>query len=122
MRKRFFRILKRYLIVLGAGILYFVFTTVTKIGIPCPFRLVTGFLCPGCGISRMMIALANFDFVSAFHHNPFILLTSPIILFIVVYSDYRYIKTGDGSFGKWKFLLIAELAGLLIFGVARNMI
>jgi hypothetical protein len=122
MQKHFFRILKRYLIVSGAGILYFVFTAVTKIGIPCPFRLGTGLLCPGCGISRMLIALAHLDLASAFRYNPFILLTSPVILFIIVYSDYRYIKTGDGSFGKWKFLLFAELAGLLIFGVARNMV
>lgn len=122
MRKRFFRILKRYLIVLGAGILYFVFTSVTKIGIPCPFRFVTGLQCPGCGISRMLIALAHLDFVSAFHYNPFILLTSPILLFIIFYADYRYIKTGDSSLGKWNFLLIAELAGLLIFGIARNIV
>lgn len=120
MQKRFFRILKKYLIVLGAGILYFVFTSVTKIGIPCPFRLITGFQCPGCGISRMLISLVHLDFVSAYHYNPFILLTSPIILFIIVYSDYRYIKTGDGSFGKWNFILMAELAGLLIFGILRN--
>ena len=122
MRNRFFRILKRYLIVLGAGILYFVFTTVTKIGIPCPFRFVTGLQCPGCGISRMLISLAHLDLVSAFHYNPFILLTSPILLFIIFYADYRYIKTGDGSLGKWNFFLIAELAGLLIFGIVRNIV
>ena len=122
MRKRFFRVLKKYLIVLGAGILYFVFTTVTKIGIPCPFHLITGFQCPGCGISRMLISLARLDFVSAFQHNPFILLTSPILLFIIFYSDYLYIRKGDSSLGKWNILLVAELAGLLVFGVLRNII
>ena len=120
MRKRFFRVLKKYLIVLGAGILYFVFTSVTKIGIPCPFYYLTGLQCPGCGVSRMMLALARLDFSHALQYNPFILLTSPILLFIIFYSDYLYIKTGNGSLGKWNFLMIAELAGLLIFGVARN--
>ena len=70
----------------------------------------------------MLISLVHLDFVSAYHHNPFILLTSPIILFAIVYSDYRYIKTGDGALGKWKYLMIAELAGLLIFGILRNII
>ena len=120
MQKRFFRVLKKYLIVLGAGILYFVFTSVTKIGIPCPFRLMTGYQCPGCGISRMLISLAHLDFISAYHHNPFLLLTSPIILFMIGCCDYRYVKTGDGTLGKWKYLMIAELAGLLLFGVFRN--
>ena len=122
MRKRFFQVLKKYLLVFGAGIVYFVFSTLTKIGIPCPFRLITGLQCPGCGISRMAIALLHFDFTSAFHYNPFILLTSPILLFIIFYSDYLYIVKGDGSLGKWNFLLIAELAGLLIFGIVRNLI
>ena len=122
MQKRFFRVLKRYLIVLGAGILYFVFTTVTKIGIPCPFRLITGFQCPGCGISRMLISLVKLDFVSAFQYNPFILLTLPILCFIVFYSDYLYIRKGDGSLGKWNILLIFELVGLLVFAVLRNVL
>ena len=122
MQKRFFRVLKRYLIVLGAGILYFVFTTVTKIGIPCPFYYITGLQCPGCGISRMMIALARLDFTQALQYNPFIFLTLPILLFIIFYSDYLYIKTGNGSLGKWNFLMAAELTGLLIFGVVRNIL
>ncbi|MBR7161246.1 MAG: DUF2752 domain-containing protein, partial [Clostridia bacterium] len=95
---------------------------VTKNGIPCPFRFFTGLQCPGCGISRMLIALLHLDLVSAFRYNPFIFLTSPILCFAVFYSDYLYIKTGDGTLGKWKFLLIAELAGLLVFGIVRNMI
>ena len=122
MRKRFFRVLKKYLIVLGAGILYFVFTSVTKIGIPCPFYYITGLQCPGCGISRMMLALARLDFTQALQYNPFIFLTLPILLFIIFYSDYLYIKTGNGSLGKWNFLMAAELAGLLIFGVVRNIL
>ena len=122
MRKRFFRVLKKYLIVLGAGILYFVFTSVTKIGIPCPFYYITGLQCPGCGISRMMLALARLDFTQALQYNPFIFLTLPILLFIIFYSDYLYIKTGNGSLGKWNFLMVAELAGLLIFGVVRNIL
>ena len=122
MQKRFFRVLKRYLIVLGAGILYFVFTTVTKIGIPCPFRLITGFQCPGCGISRMLISLVKLDFAAAFQYNPFILLTLPLLCFVIFYSDYLYIKKGNGALGKWNILLIFELVGLLIFGVLRNVL
>ena len=83
MKNRFFKVLKRYLILLGAGILYFVFISVTKIGISCPFYLFTGLQCPGCGITRMILSLLRADFAGAFRHHPVLLLTSPIILFII---------------------------------------
>ena len=122
MKERFFRVLKKYVGVLGIGILYFVFIKVTKIGIPCPFRLITGFQCPGCGLSRLCVALIQLDFAAAFQYNPFIFITAPILCFIIFFSDYLYIKKGDSSLGKWNILLILELIGLLVFGVLRNIV
>ena len=122
MRKRFFRVLKKYLIVLGAGILYFVFTSVTKIGIPCPFYYLTGLQCPGCGVSRMLMALLRFDFVSAFHYNPAVLLTAPIILFCILRSDVEYIQTGNRPQNQYRFVWITVLVILLGFGIIRNIV
>ena len=121
MKARLLRVVKRYGILLAIGILYFVFVSLTDIGIPCVFRLVTGFQCPGCGISRMLAALIRLDFVSALHYNPVILLTSPILLFAFIHSDIDYIWSGKYSVGKYQFLWIAELVILLAFGVIRNL-
>lgn len=39
--------------------------------VPCPFRLVTGMPCPGCGMTRSVIALARGDLPGAWHFHPF---------------------------------------------------
>lgn len=123
MRQRLYRVARRYAVILGVGLLYFVFVRVTKIGIPCPFRAVTGLQCPGCGISRMAISLLRLDFVSAFYANPVILLTSPILLFCIADSDLSYIRTGKASSHPWcRVLLLMVLAALLVFGIVRNLI
>jgi len=38
--------------------------------IPCPFHSVTGIQCPGCGMTRACIALANGDLGDALRYNP----------------------------------------------------
>ncbi|MBQ2989056.1 MAG: DUF2752 domain-containing protein [Clostridia bacterium] len=121
MKRRLLRVASRYGIVLGIGLLYFGFVSLTKIGIPCPFRLITGLQCPGCGISRMLMAVIRLDFVSAFHYNPVVFLTSPILLFLILLSDLDYIRTGRSSANRFQAVWIAELAILLAFGVIRNL-
>lgn len=37
----------------------------------CPFRLLTGLNCPGCGMTRSMVALAGGDLWCAACFNPF---------------------------------------------------
>lgn len=120
MKERLFRVIRRYGVLLGVGVAYFVFVTVTRIGIPCPFRLITGLQCPGCGVSRMMLALARLDLVSAFAYNPVVLLTAPILLYCLIRSDIDYIRTGRSSVSKYNFVWISETVILIVFGVVRN--
>ena len=120
--KRFLTLLKKVCAVLGAGIAYLLFTELTGWGIPCVLFQTTGIYCPGCGISRMLMALIRLDFVSAFHYNPAVLLTSPILLFFLIRSDIGYIRTGKSSVNKYNFVWIAELVILLAFGVVRNLL
>ena len=50
----------------------------------CPFRVVTGFACPGCGSTRAMHALVHGDVVSAFKFNPLLVLSLPFLLYAFV--------------------------------------
>ncbi len=50
----------------------------------CPFRLLGGFSCFGCGMSRAFEALLHFDFVTAFNMHPLIyIMPVAVILFLV---------------------------------------
>jgi len=44
------------------------------IGLPCPFRWLTGWECPLCGATRMGSALLHLDLASALAFNPVVLL------------------------------------------------
>jgi hypothetical protein len=46
----------------------------TGLGLPCPFRLLTGWDCPLCGGTRMGDALLHGDVPAAFGFNPLALL------------------------------------------------
>jgi hypothetical protein len=47
----------------------------------CPFNLITGIPCPGCGMTRAFLALARGDLITALHYNPFSMLLAAIIIF-----------------------------------------
>ena len=59
----------------GLSVLY----AATGAGLPCPFRMATGWDCPLCGGTRLGAALLQGDLVSAFSYNP-LLLVSLVLL------------------------------------------
>lgn len=46
----------------------------TGLGVPCPFRSITGWDCPFCGGTRMGAALLHGDLAAAWAYNPFALV------------------------------------------------
>src|SRR5260221_6190048 len=47
----------------------------------CPFRLVTGFQCPGCGSPRASYPLIHLPPIAPFNLKPLLMLTLPLILY-----------------------------------------
>ena len=58
------------------------------IGQVCPMVFLTGFPCPGCGLTRAGIALLSLDFKEAFQLNCMIF---PIAAFLLYFCICRYI-------------------------------
>lgn len=105
----------------GAG-LFYAMLCAAGYAIPCVFHAVTGLYCPGCGISRMCLALLRFDFGSAFQYNAAALLTLPVFAAWGIYTLYGYLKTGTSRpTGAVKCLVWALTAFFLLFGVLRNL-
>lgn len=38
----------------------------------CPFRLCTGYACPGCGLTRSALAVVRGDLETAWRYHPFV--------------------------------------------------
>ena len=110
----------KYSVIFGIALAYLVFVLLTGYGIPCLFSEITGLECVGCGISRMLLALLRFDFVSAFHYNAFLFITGPFLLAYLVASEVNYVRHGTRRMGKWDIFLYVELILAIAYGVLRN--
>ena len=70
--------------ILPAVISVAVFILMSKLtGYGCPIRRVTGFSCPGCGMTRAYIALLSGDIRGAFYYHPLFLLPIPAAALII---------------------------------------
>lgn len=114
------RLVKWLCAVLIIGIVYFVLITLTDVGIPCIFRLITGLYCPGCGITTMFLRLARLDFIGAFHANAAVLCLSPFwIIYGIVKIFFSPKWTENNSIAE-KVLIWSSLILLILFGIMRN--
>lgn len=90
---------RKYLLLLL--ILYFalVYILFHIFGISCVFLKFSGFPCPGCGMTRAVLALMKFDIVSAAKYNITVFFMPYV--FIYVFFDlksnvHNYIMAGIG--------------------------
>lgn len=121
MKERIILTLKSFATLLGAGLLYYIFYSITGIGLLCPLNFLTGLLCPCCGISRMLISLLKFDFEAAFYYNSALLIFMPLWLTLCTIYFYNYIKTGSKKPKKWMtIVLYSSFAVVVVFGILRN--
>lgn len=121
MTKRIKRAIGFILIVLSVLLAYALFCYYIGFGIPCIFNIITGFKCPGCGITRMCLSLLRLDFKSAFYYNPAILIMLPLFLVILIRAVYVYIKNGNLNLGKvFDIIIYIIIIILIIFGILRN--
>ncbi len=51
----------------------------------CPFLLLTGYKCPGCGTLRGIHSLLHFKIGEAFGYNPLMVLSLPFLLALSVF-------------------------------------
>lgn len=120
-KKRLFKLIKNTSLLVCVGLLYYVFFRITGIGIPCLIKLITGKYCPGCGLSRMLIALLHLDFVSAAKYNFLLFALLPVGLIFGARKAYIYVKTGDSSTDKTEQIVIIIIFVLtVLFWILRN--
>ncbi len=113
--------IKRAVLVSIIGLGYAFFVQKTGYAIPCLFYKITGFYCPGCGVSRMCLALLKGDIKSAFYANQMIMICIPILLFIGIKSIIEIKKYGKIKKKQKDILLWCMVIGFVIFGVLRNL-
>src|SRR3954464_9241551 len=106
----------------GAAALWYFDPTTAGFFPVCPLYSMTGFACPGCGLTRGFHALFHGDVLTALDFNALI----PIWTLVFGYLFLSFVLTAIRGRGlSWKFLTPSILFGFLIvlltFGVLRNL-
>lgn len=119
--------MSKKLIITGlAGVVciaYYFLLTFFNVGIPCLFHEITGLLCPGCGITRMILSILHLDFKSAFQYNPVIFVFSPVIIYFIIRLYVSWLKSKSYKLSLFENIVVyIMLIVLLIFGIIRNLI
>ena len=105
------------------GLAYALFIQCTGLGIPCMFRLVTGYRCPGCGMTHAAMALIHGQPKTAFRENPLSLSVVPLLLLYGAYRAEVYIRTARTDFRKWEIVFLGVLwVVVLAFWLLRNLL
>ena len=105
------------------GLAYALFIQCTGHGIPCVFRLVTGYRCPGCGMTHAAMALIHGQPKVAFRENPLSLSVVPLLLLYGAYRAEVYIRTARTDFRKWEIVFLGVLwVVVLLFWLLRNLL
>lgn len=91
------QIFERCLLLAILCVTYYAATYVTG----CPVRFLTGISCPGCGMTRALVAALRLDFRAAFAYHPL------FILLPLIFAAYLFFDRIDWK--RWRWLLIALL-------------
>ena len=124
MKKRLFNKIKELIGLLILLFTYYFLHIYTGLSIPCPFRLLTGFKCPGCGITSMLFSMINFRFKEAFYYNPLVFIMLPFIIAYFIYINYLYIYGKKDKILKKipNYVTIILIFITIVYGVVRNII
>lgn len=86
--------INKIIVIVGA---YFIFSAILKattgidVCIPCLWKTIFGFHCPGCGLTTAFISLMKLDFSKAFESNWIIFILVPLGVYYFI-KDYVIFK------------------------------
>ena len=111
--------MKLILTLISFLIIYFILSELLDVGIPCLFYEITGYYCPGCGITRLLFSLLKLDFYQAFRYNPLIFI---LIIITGIYWLVKFIlkKFMNISIEIPNYVYYILLVIVIIFGILRN--
>ncbi len=91
----------------------------TKVSV-CPSAFFLHQPCPGCGLTRASVALAQADFATAIAFNPVAPFVCPLLVGTLAWAFYTYIRFGRMRVPRWVGWPVALAAvALNVVWVAR---
>ena len=96
-------------------VIYFLLHKYINFKIPCMFHFVTGFYCPGCGLTRMIFSIFKLDFYQAFRYNPLVFILGIIYL---IYKLIEIVLNKKIKIPEYVYYILIVI--LILYGILRN--
>jgi len=122
MKKRIYKTILVYLLIILITFLYFYLNQNYNFSIPCLFHKITGYYCPGCGITRCIFSLLKGHIYEAFMYNQLVFILLPFLIAYIIYITYIYIFNKQNNINKIipNYIFIILLIITISFGILRN--
>ena len=91
-----------------------------NIGIPCPIKTLTGFDCPGCGITRCILSIFELNFYQAFRYNMLVFCLIVLYVLYLIARLVKYIFKKDSKIIIPDYVYIILIVITIVFGILRN--
>jgi hypothetical protein len=59
----------------------------------CLFKNIFGIECYGCGITRAVLSVIQFDFVNAYHYNKLVIIVFPLLFYLWGKNFYELLRS-----------------------------
>jgi len=112
------------LLAVFSGIILYALVDPAEVSIfpKCPFYMLTGLKCPGCGSQRALHQLLNLHIGEAFRYNALMVLIIPLLVYLTVADLFRRRYPGLYVSSRNPVLSWSVLAAVLFWWVLRNVL
>jgi len=114
--KKKYKFIVGILVLLLVSLYYFFNPTVSNFFPKCPFYIMTGLFCPGCGSQRAIHDMMHLNIFEAINHNALMFFTFTFGIGLYLYSKKKF---SDLIYHPKSPLIIFGI--IFLFGVLRNL-
>jgi len=110
-------------LLVGGAVVYFFFDPASSPVFPkCPFLVLTGWKCPGCGTQRAIHALLHGDLATAWHYNAAMVCALPYVALLLTAELVRPRLPRLYNFANSTTLIYLSLILILLWWLLRNLL
>lgn len=111
------------IVILAILLLFYSFVNPCESWIPkCPFYMLTGLYCPGCGSQRALHALLHADITGAWRYNPAMIISIPLLSVLVLCQLFpQKLSRLDKITSSRTFILFIALS-FILWTIVRNLL
>ena len=100
---------------------FYYFYNIYNIGIPCVFKTITGYNCPGCGLTRAVGEIINFDFKKALEYNSSVFIVLPLLIYYFSNSIYSWLFDKKKK-ELPKIIIVLMIIYLILHTIIKNIV